>query len=145
MSRYSGVRRSITPSTGSDNWALDAATGHSGKVLEVHWGGEVTTSTAMNTRVCRSTANGTTPVAGSVSKLHPNAPTNGFTFVQSWTGQPTLESGDLFCESWNAHGGVVRWLAAPGEEFVMIGAAQVSCRNTNGTATSTYGVIWEED
>lgn len=145
MARYSGVRRSITPNTSNDNWTLNAAANESGRVIEVHWGGETTTSTAMNTRVARSTG-GTTLTAGSVAKIHPNSPTNAIDFCTSaWSVQPTPDAGDLFCESWNAHGGVVRWLAAPGEEFILIGAALISCRNSNGTATSTYGVIWEED
>lgn len=149
MARYSGVVRSITPSTSDDNWFLTAGANESGKVLEVHWGGEATTSTAMHTRVARASGQAGSATTGNVAKLHPNSPTNLLTFGTTFaTTQPTLDAGDLFAESWNAHGGVVRWLAAPGEEFVIIGAATetvISCRNTVGTATSTYGTIWEED
>lgn len=154
MGRYSGVVLGITPDTGNDNWSLNAAANESGCVLEVHWGGQATTSTAMQTSIARS-ASGSTLTAGDVQKLHPNTPTNLMDFVKNtggadggWTTQPTLTAGALFAESWNAHGGVVRWLAAPGEEFVIIGAAtpaQMSCRNAVGTATSSYGVIWQED
>lgn len=144
MAKYSGVRRSITPNTSNDNWTLVAGANESAKVIEFHWGGETTTSTAMNTRIARS-ASGTTPSNGNVAKLHPNHVTNVIDFVASWSAQPTPDSGDLWCQSWNAHGGVVRWLAAPGEEFVLLASANISCRNANGTATSTYGVIWEED
>lgn len=143
--RYSGQVESIAPNTANDNWTLDVAANTSGKILEVHWGGEVTTSTAMHTKVSRTTAVGTTNTNGNVQKVHPYSVANKFNFVSAWTTQPTLATGALFAESWNAHGGLVRWLAAPGEEFIIIGAADISCRNSNGTATSTYGTIWEED
>ena len=149
MARYSGVVRSITPSTTDDNWVLAAGASESCKVNEVHWGGEVTTSTAMHTRVARSSGQTGNTTAGSVAKIHPNSVTNVVSFGTTFaTTQPTLDAGDLFAESWNAHGGVVRWLAAPGEEFVLLGAATelcLSCRNSVGTATSSYGTIWEED
>lgn len=151
MSRYCGYVQGITPDTGDDCFSLDAASGESCKVLEISFGGEATTSTAMRTRFTRS-ASGSTPVAGDVQKVHPNAATNLVTFAKNtgggdggWTTQPTLTAGALYVASWNAHGGVIRWLAAPGEEFILHGAAHMSCRNAVGTATSTYGVIWEED
>jgi hypothetical protein len=149
MARYSGGVRSITPSTTDDNWTLSPAASESGKIIEVHWGGEVTTTTAMCTRVARSSGAAGAGTAGNTAKLHPNSPTALIDFFTTYaTTQPTLDAGDLFAESWNAHGGVVRWLAAPGEEFVMIGAATpptISCRNSVGTGASTYGTIWEED
>lgn len=149
MARYSFAVKSITPATTDDNWGLTAGTGKSGKVIEVHWGGETTTSTAMCTRVARSSGQTGATTAVTVAKTHPNSPTAGFVVESTFaTTQPTLDAGDLFAESWNAHGGVVRWLAAPGEEFVLIGAATetvISCRNSVGTATSTYGALFEED
>lgn len=146
MSRYSGTVLGITPSLSDDNYTLDAGAGESGKVLEVHWGGQVVTTTAMLTRVARSSGAAGGPTAGNVGKIHPNAPTNLIAYVETYaTTQPTLDAGDLFATSWNAHGGVVRWLAAPGEEFVMIGAETISCRNGAGVGVSSYGAIWEED
>lgn len=148
-SKYSGVVRSITPQTTDDNWFLTGGAGEFGRILEVHWGGEATTSTAMHTRIARSSGQSGAATAGNVAKLGPNNPTNTLTFGTTFaTTQPTLDAGDLFAQSWNAHGGVVRWLAAPGEEFVLIGASTetvISCRNTVGTGTSTYGTIWEEE
>lgn len=144
MARYSGTVRSITPNTSNDNWTLVAGASESGKVIEVYFGGEATTTTAMCTRVARSSS-GTTPSNGNVAKIHPNHVTNVIDYVASWSSYPTVDAGNLFCTSWNAHGGVIRWLAAPGEEFVIIASGQVSCRNSVGTGTSTYGVVWEED
>lgn len=149
MSLYSGVVRSMTPALNDDNWTLTAGAGKSGKIIEVHWGGEVETTTKMHTRVARSSGQAGAATNGNVAKIHPNSPNNGLNFVLTFaTTQPTLDAGDLFAESWNAHGGVVRWLASPGEEFVLIGAASelcISCRNSVGTAISSYGTIWSED
>lgn len=149
MSKYSASLKSITPNTADDNWALTAGAAKSSKIIEVHWGGETTTSTAMCTRVARSSGQTGATSAVTVAKLHPNAPTAGTVLASTFaTTQPTLDGGDLFAESWNAHGGVVRWLASPGEEFVIIGAATetvISCRNSVGTATSSYGLVHEED
>lgn len=149
MARYSGVVRSITPNLSDDNWTLSAGADEFARVMEVHWGGEATTSTAMHTRVARSSGAAGAGTAGNVAKLGPNAPTATVDFFTTYaTTQPTLDAGDLFAESWNAHGGVVRWLAAPGEEFILIGsstAKTISCRNAVGTGVSTYGTIWEEE
>ena len=61
------------------------------------------------------------------------------------TTQPTLDAGDWYAESWNAHGGLVRYQAAvPGDELVIIGAKTVSCRTVNGTSTSSYICKWRE-
>ena len=145
MARYSGTVLGLTPSLTDDNWALDAAAAEMGSILEVHWGGEVTTSTLMRTRVARSSGQAGAATLGNVAKINSRSAANLLDFALTYaTTQPALDAGDLFAESWNAHGGVVRWLAAPGEEFIIIGAAVVSCRNAVGTALSSYGVIWDE-
>ncbi len=143
MSKYHGTRKGITPATTADNWTLNAAADEHGKILELRMSGEVTTTNAMRTRVARA-ASGATPTSATPGKLHPKSPANLIDFVTTWTTQPTLNADDLFAESWNAHGGVLRWLAAPGEELVIIGAEQISCRNEVGVQASTYSVVWEE-
>jgi hypothetical protein len=143
MARYTGSRRSITPSLTNDNWFLQSGTSTSGRILEVSWGGEGTTSTAMCTRVARSSSYSGNASTGNVAKIHPIHVTNTIVYGTTHaTTQATLDAGDLFLASWNSHGGVIRWLAAPGEEFVIIGAATatvISCRNSVGTGTSSYG------
>lgn len=149
MALYGGYVRSITPATGDDNWGITGGASKSGKIIEVSWGGEVTSSTGAQTRVARSSGQTGATTLGNVAKVHPNSGSNGLGFETTFaTTQPSLDAGDLFTISWNFHGGVVRWLAAPGEEFVIIGAATetvISCRNSVGTSTSSYGCIWSED
>jgi len=151
MGVYIGSVISITPLTTDDNCALDPAATESGKVIEVFWGGESTASTAMATKVSRGSG-GTTPVAGDVQKRNENSVANKIEFIKGpigWAAEPALDAGSLFALSWNCHGGVVRWLAAPGEEWMMLGAAAaadtISIRNSVGTGVSTYGMIWDED
>lgn len=152
MPRFSGYVRSITPLTTDDNFALDPnAAGESGVMEEFSWGGEATATTAMHTLIGRS-ASGTTPVAGDVQKVKENSAGNTMVFIAGptgWATEPTLDAGALFETSWNAHGGVIRWLAPPGGGFYILGGTvgtdTISCRNTVGTAVSTYGCFWEED
>ena len=150
MAKYSGDRSGITPAAAVANWILETVANVEAKIMEVSWGGEVTTSTAMRTRIARDSALGTgTRTAGNVQKGNQHSPANAAFFSTTYaTTQPTIAAGALFGTSWNAHGGVVRWLAAPGEEFQIFDAAaanaSLECRQDVGTATSTYDVIWEE-
>ncbi len=144
MARYTGWEQK-TIVLADDNFALDAIAGESGRILDVGWGGEVTTSTAMRTRFSRSSG-GTVPVSGDVQKRHPNSVANIVNFVNAWTAQPTLDAGNLIpVASWNAHGGTVRWLAAPDEEIIILGAEQISCREALGAVAASFGATWDED
>jgi hypothetical protein len=150
MSKFAGDRASITPSTGVANWVLESASGGAADVQEVSWGGETTTSTAMRTRIARDSIVGTGGrTAGNVQKLNMHMAANAVFFSTTYaTLQPTILVGALFGTSWNAHGGVIRWLAAPGEEFNIYDASALNCslecRADVGTGTSSYGVIWSE-
>lgn len=150
MAVYSGMVPSIAASTTDDNWTLAASANESCRILAVNCSGEVTTSAAMATKWTRSTGQNGATTAGNVEKAHPNHVTNTVEFATTYaTTQPTLNSGALLQTSWNAHGGIFYWHAgAPDEEWVLIGAAtnvNISSRQTVGTSTSSYGVIWRED
>lgn len=149
MWTYSGNTGAITPSTSDDNWTLDAVSAGIGKIKEFYWGGGATTSTAMHTRVARANGEAGSQTTGNVSEYGgADQPANKVDFVTTYgTTQPSLNAADIFSMSWNAHGGVVRWLADPDEEiWVQTGQTLdlISCRNSAGTATSSYGVIWSE-
>jgi hypothetical protein len=146
---YSGGVRSITPSTSDDNWTLDAVSAGIGKVKEFSWGGQATSSTAMQTRVSRANSEAGSLTTGNVANLEgQGVPTNDVDFVTTYgTTQPTLNAADIFSLSWNDHGGVVRWVADPEEEVWLITGQTldlISCRNAVGTASSSYGVVWSE-
>lgn len=146
---YSGGVTSITPSTSDDNWTLDAVSAGLGKVKEVNFGGEATSSTAMATRVARANGEAGGQTTGNVQNLEgQGVPSNDVDFVTTYaTTQPTLASGNLFSLSWNCHGGAVRWLADPEEEIWVITGQTldlISCRNSTGTGTSSYDTKWLE-
>ncbi len=94
-------------------------------------------------RLSRSSG-GTVPVSADVQQRHPNSVVNTIQGVDAWTAQPTLDAGALMGTGWNLHGGVVRWQAAPGEEFELVGAEQVSLRDLLTTANLTGLIIWIE-
>ena len=153
MTVYFANNSAFTPST-SMNWILDSSTtSNYARVLEVAWGGELTTTTAMRTRWLRPTTAGTTTFTnvGSIQSGHPGA-TAGFRFGTTST-QPTVPAAPaaLYATSWNAHGGIGRWLAAPGEEWMILGFIAstqqiVCCQDIGVTATSmSAGVGWLED
>lgn len=144
MSRHIGTILSKTPDLAEDNWALEAEANEHGSIWEVRMSGQSVVTTAMETRVARS-GSGATPVSGDVQMRHPKSAANLINFVKDWTTHPTIVAGALFAESWNSHGGVIRWLAAPGEELIIIGAEQISCRGVVGLGVSTYTVVWDED
>jgi len=147
MGAYSGIRRSIAPSLTTDNWTLVTGAGESGKVYDIGFSGEMSVSTPMQTRVARSSGQAGAETLGSVAKLHVNSVANLISFVTSFlTTQAALDAGDLIpLGSWNANGGVIRWAALPGEELIILSSANISCRNSVGTGTSSYGVVWSED
>lgn len=162
MSVYTAITGTITPALATDNWTLSAGangatTTNSGRIVSVHWSGEVTTSTAMETEVKRPTTASTGAATNiTAGRTHPNAIASGSGLLNaaiSWaTTDPTIPGvgvGVLIGSSWNAHGGIFYWHAGNfDEEFACIGGlltGQISCRNFTGTGASNYGLGWRED
>lgn len=157
MAKFNGFVSSLTPSINVANWVLELNPGSGSAVAyinEFSWGGQATTSTAMQTRIARDSAVGTgARTAGNVQRLDQIVTTagNGAFFTTTYAStQPSIVAGALWGTSWNANGGVIRVLLDKDEEFLMYAnqAASVftsiECRADVGTATSSYGVIWSE-
>lgn len=151
MAQYTGSALGITPVAGVANSVLESVAGKSGNVKEITFGGEVTTSTAMRTRLARDSAVGTgARTAGNVQQGNQHSPANGIFFSTTYaSAQPTVVAGAIWGTSWNAHGGVIRWLADPAEQCGVYDAAAANAslevRQDVGTATSSYVTIWLED
>lgn len=144
-----GSTTTFTPSTGVANWILEStSTTQIVAVQEVAFGGELTSSTAMRTRIARDSAVGTgARTAGSVQRVDQTLTSAGNAAFFSTTyanSQPTIVAGALRQFSWNANGGFIRWLAAPGEEFLINVAASIECRQDIGTGQSSYDCLWSE-
>ena len=150
MSQYTGYRASITPATGVANAILETVATVEARVKEFGWGGESTTSTAMNTIVARDSIVGPgSRTAGNGQRSNMHGVVHAAFFSTTYaTLQPTILAGALYGTSWNSHGGVIRWLAAPGEEFQIYDAgattASLEVRAVVGVGTSSYHLIWDE-
>lgn len=151
MPQYTGSLAGITPTTGVANAVLECVSGVSALTKDITLGGEVTTSTAMRTRLARDSAVGTgSRTGGNVQRgdMHNSSAQGAFFSTTYGTLQPTIVAGWMWGTSWNAHGGVIRFLADPIEVFMGYDAAaanaSVELRSDVGTATSSYTWIWFE-
>lgn len=146
MWKYGASNGGVTPVVGEANISLETAASKYAEILEFNWGGEVTTSTIMRTGLHRAAEGVGSPTALTAGTYEENATASVITASQGdhATTRPAIEGGPLWADSWNAHGGVVRWLAAPGEEIIMLGVSTVVLENSVGTALSTYGFVWGE-
>lgn len=147
--KLNGSVLGITPTTSVANYILEStSTTQIYAIQEVSMGGELTSSTAMRTRIARDSAVGTgSRTPGNVQRLDQTVTSAGNAAFFSTTyasTQPTIVAGALAAFSWNANGGYIRWLAAPGEEFMLTGANSIECRADLGTGQSSYGVTWTE-
>lgn len=149
---YGSAGLSFSPTVNTAIWVLEVPAGVVAQILEFAFAGEASSSTPMRTRIARDSAIGTgTRTAGSVQRTDQSTVTPGnaaFFSTTYATTQPTIQAGALNpVLSWNAYGGAIRWLAAPGEEILLqyLSAGQsVECRPDLGTGASSYGVIWLE-
>ena len=148
MWKFGGVALGVTPVVGDPNIVLEAAASEYAEILEFHMGGEVTTSTLMRTRVTRAAEGVGSATAVATQKItseNQPAATIACTLGDHATTKAAPDdAGALWGESWNAHGGVIRWLASPGEEITLLGVSTVIIENDVGTALSTYGFVWAE-
>jgi len=134
-----------TPVVGDPNITLESVTDTFGQILEWGFGGEAVATTAMRTGLHRA-AEGVGARTDVVEGIYTEGSAASVLFSTSVfaTTQPAVEGGPLWQRSWNAHGGVVRWLAAPGEEPSLLGVATIVLENALGVAGSNYGFVWSE-
>ena len=154
MATFSGQNGAFTPATNADNWVLDADTaGDVGQVVEVGWGGRLTTSTGYRTRWARPTTNASstfttlTPQSGSPTSS-PGCRVGTFATAATLGTDP---GNNLYSQDWNAHGGVGVLVLPLGAPWYVVNSAtaghqQIACRNVAGTDAngSSYTVLWTE-
>lgn len=120
-------------------------------LMEVYLGGEATTSTVNEMEVARdSTVGGTLSfgAGGYAASLSPNYTKQATAFNTSSTKPQKSSTLHLLSLAFNAFGGVVRWVAAPGEEIIMAGAAasfgETSLTSASGVGKLSSTLVWEE-
>jgi hypothetical protein len=149
MARWSASRAYWTPVAVADTTNMTAAGFHALQggnatqrinILEVYMGGLAATSAPAQMIVARdSTAfAGATSNAAKNAALDPGTAALGSPPLSQDVGSTTLpqRSSTLYLLnlSFNAFGGIVRWVAAPGEELGMLGAAA-----TGGETSLSHG------
>lgn len=162
MALFSAGRTSWSPTA-----VADAATFTSGQLVgtrpsttgmlrwtEVFIGGEASSSTINVMAVRRGV---TTVSAGALSgitagQLNPRSVANASGVGTAYaTTYPTAASGHVLQLSLNAFGGIIRWVAAPGEELYSVGAAtllpadaDLTFSGITGTGQISSHIIFEE-
>jgi hypothetical protein len=155
MARWSAAVGTFTPvavadATNFTSGGFLALQGGSGtqrsNILEVFCGGQATASAAQQLVLARDSTVGATLSGGTTAALDPAtaalaAPPVGFTTA---TTKPQ-RSATLYLLnlSFNAFGGVVRWVAAPGEEIGILGntasLGEVSLSHLSGGTPGLMG------
>lgn len=116
--------------------------------LDILLGGQATASAANNVTLGRCTGAGTTPVAVTMSPLHSSSLAAGVVCNNSYGagGAPTAGVVLLYLPV-NGNGGIVRWLAAPGEEIFSQGAATPAGQeliSQSGTSNVSGSVVVDQ-
>ena len=120
------------------------------RIVEVFIGGEATSSTVNRMSVRRHSTQSVGPTNVAPAPLNPGsaaATAQGFVLVA--TTQPVIATtGHLLNLAFNAFGGVIRWVAAPGEELWIAGATaatdEVSLTSINGVGVVSSHMIFEQ-
>lgn len=106
------------------------------RVEEFFLGGEASSSTATRVALNRPGTAGITPTTQALEKLDPASAAATFTVATTWTTQPVISANHVLAVSFNAFGGVVRWVAQPDRPIVVGGqgaVANLTFRGLSGT------------
>ena len=107
------------------------------RLVEVFVGGEATSSTVNRMAYRRVSTQVATPTAVTPGGLNPASQASlAAGYVAATTGPTIASTAHLLDLAFNAFGGVIRWVAAPGEELWQIGTAGP---NTEGVFDSISG------
>lgn len=139
---YSIVNPGTALSTTADNLTFQAYTTGQTRVLEIMIGGEATASAVNRVSVQRAGTAITSNTAITPEKFNLRSPaalgTYGKAGTQALVGNPMLSI------AFNAFGGFIRWVAAPGEEIYCSNGEVLSIRSASGTSIVSSTGIFEE-
>lgn len=139
---YSIINAGTALSTTADNLTVSAAASGQGRIVEIIIGGEATVSAVNRVSLQRSA----TALSGSVSitpeKFNSRSPANAGVYGKSNSG--SLSGNPMLSLAFNAFGGFIRWVAAPGEEVYYVNSEVISLRSASGTSVVSTTIIFEE-
>lgn len=152
MARYSASVNGTALSTTTGLLTIGTAATGAGSVValqEVLLGGEAAASAVVRFALNRPSADPTgAATAQTTQKLNPASANATFVVATAYaTTQGTLSTNDVIILPFNAFGGVVRWLAAPGEEIIVGTQGAVAYligRSRSGTSTVSGHYVMEE-
>lgn len=153
MALYSVSMNGVTLSTSADTRTLVTTTAGAGSsvyVYELFMAGEAGSAAVVRFAVNRPSAVGITSSGPQTPVvLNPSSPAAGSTWATGWTTQPTLSTNDVILPTFNAFGGIVRWVAPPDSQIVtgnsLAGAAaNLSFRSRSGTSVISGHILFEE-
>ena len=158
MAKYSANMQGVTLSTSADFHTLVSTATLQGSVLRVYeiWlSGEAGATSVARVAVNRPSAVGIT-IGGTVQtpeKVDPASVAAAFsvagsaTVVSSWGTQPVITTNDVLSPTFNAFGGVVRWVAPPDSEIIVGGQGAIAnliFRSRSGTPNVSGHILVEE-
>lgn len=139
---YSNVKSGTALSTTADLLFGKAAASGQFRVLEWIIGGEATSSAVNRVGIAQM---GTT-LAGNANvtpeKFNSRSPAAAGTYGNANTS--AIVAGNMLVLAFNAFGGFIRWVAAPGEEQYAVNGEVISLRSLSGTSTVSGTMIFEE-
>jgi hypothetical protein len=147
---YSITRAGVALSTSADLMDFQPSAGGQGRILELIIGGEGAASAVNRVQLTRGNATTTTTPTGYASitatKFNTRSPAAAGSYGSSVTA--TLASTNLLVLAFNAFGGFIRWVAAPGEEIYYFGDGTnmewIGMRSLSGTSTVSSTGVFEE-
>lgn len=136
MALYNVSISGATPAVATVSLGLTSTSTSMHRIVEWYLGGEATSSTVNRMVVARSTVVGTTSTAITANKHNNRSAASTASCWTAYSTQPTFAAVNLATLAFNAFGGVVRWVAAPGEEMYVVGGTaadtEISLRSAAG-------------
>jgi hypothetical protein len=139
---YSIINAGVALSTSADTLTFQAASAGQGRILELIIGGEATSSAVNRVSVQRAGTSITGNTAITPEKFNTRSPSAAGTYGKG--GTQSLSGNPMLSLAFNAFGGFIRWVAAPGEEMYYVNSEVISLRSASGTSTVSATGIFEE-
>lgn len=139
---YSNVKAGTALSTSADLLFHKAAASGQARILELIIGGEATSSAVNRVAVTQTNATLASNANVTPEKFNSRSPSAAGTYGNANTS--AVLAGHMLVLAFNAFGGFIRWVAAPGEELYFVNAEVISVRSLSGTSTVSGTSIFEE-
>lgn len=146
---YVAARVAVTPTVDETILALTSGASEGAEVIGISCAGEATASAIQTFVLRRSSTNGATPTAQTPAKKSPLSPASVIAVATTWGTQPTTAADPAtWTRGYNAFGGIIHWIAAPGHGVRIAsstaGDSEVSFEADIGTSPVSAEIIFEE-